>query len=44
MFALTVAHDRTPEPFVDNACPEEPSAFGNAYVTEAVKFPTVNPE
>ena len=29
---------------VDNTCPEEPSAFGNAYATEAVRLPTLNPE
>ena len=44
MFALAVAHVRTPEPSVVNTCPSEPSAFGNAYATEAVKLPTLNPE
>ena len=38
------AQDSTPEPSVVNCWPEEPSAFGNWYATEAVRLPTVNPE
>ena len=38
-----VVNDRTPEPFVVIACPEEPSAFGKANVYAVDTFPTDNP-
>ena len=44
VFALKVVNDKTPEPSVISAWPEEPSASGNWYATEAVRLPTVNPE
>ena len=41
---LDADQDNVPDPSVVKANPLVPSAFGNAYVTEAVKLPTVNPD